>query len=140
MKANEHLIDSEQNRRQSMLPELQRQLRRIHQRRRRLRVVVPMVCVLALLGLAGWLNLPHVSRSQSTNVVDNRAEEESPSSASDSHAIAPAGFVGRHVTFEYIDDQELLVLLEEAGAPSFLARIDGELVVLPRRKHDPNGL
>ncbi len=46
----------------------------------------------------------------------------------------------RQVSFEVIDDEQLLAMLEDYGQPSMLAKVDGQKVVIPLQPNSSGSL
>jgi hypothetical protein len=113
-----------------MLRHIQSELLRMRQRRRQL-IAISAALVLIVVGSIA-IQLP---LSQPQVAIDDEQ-----SHVSETITTADAGqdntdATENLVSFEVIDDQQLLVMLEAAGHPSVLAQIDGKLVLLPLRNN-----
>ena len=140
------LSEAGQLRRRQMLSELQLEMRKLHQRRRRRNHVAIAIGISAIIPAAlilqksGYVELPNPAVRSLTKLVPR--DSVTPSSNDPVEQViqrfGPEAVVRSKdystFKFEVVSDQEMLELLEAAGQPSALARIDGKLTVVSTRK------
>ena len=122
------LTDEGSQRRKEMLTELQSELLRNSQSRKRKKVLLWLGAVMFLIASTIWtLNL---GSDQRQNVVDQTPTGSSQvdGQMDDSNSDLPFEF--NHVSFETISDDELLKTLSNLGQPSVLGEIGGETKVI----------
>ncbi len=119
-----------EDRRQEMLRHIQSELLRMRQRRRQLIAISAALVLIVIGSIASQLpwRQPQVAIDDEQT---HASETITTADAGQNNTITPQ----KLVSFEVIDDQQLLVMLEAAGHPSVLAQIDGKLVLLPLRNN-----
>lgn len=129
-------------RRNQMLVELRQEMSQFH-RNRNTRRWIARSFVVVFAAITVWQiqlwNLKHndpvaaiETRQPADPVKTNPVVVSNQPGVLDRFLVTDSSLKG-DLDFEIVSDDELLGLMDQAGKPSFLGRIDGELVVIPRK-------